>query len=192
MEANENQDTIRQKLIRVRMKDSQAFSELLAEYEPLVQSAVFRYGAALSDFDRDDLYQVATIALHRAALNYDLEQNEVSFGLFAKVCVTNALITYVKKLGHSDEAEASDPESVNMSQGEGDPAQRLMDEEAAQLLHARIRTLLSPFENRVWSLYTTGYSAKEIAAALGKEHHSIENAVYRIRQKLRKNLRWRG
>ena len=67
-----------------------------------------------------------------------------------------------------------------------------MEQEAAEVLLARIRGVLSAYENRVWSLYIAGLSASAIASRLGKDPHSVENAVYRIRQKLRRALSDRG
>lgn len=170
----------------VRGGDQQAFSALLALYEPLVRAQVTRYTAGVEPFDVEDFRQVALLALYRAALNFDLTQGEVEFGLYAKICIANALASQLRVLRrHTTEVTSADEQEGAGDNGEGDPARRVMEEEAAQLLHARIRTLLSPFENRVWNLYTAGLSAKEIGRMLQKEPHSIENAVYRIRRKLR-------
>ena len=69
--------------------------------------------------------------------------------------------------------------------GGEDPACHVMEEEALALLHARIRGVLSPYENRVWWLYLSGRTAAEIGGQLGKDAKSVQNAVYRIRRKLR-------
>jgi RNA polymerase sporulation-specific sigma factor len=72
--------------------------------------------------------------------------------------------------------------------GAEDPAGRVMDEEATALLLSRIRGVLSPYEFRVWTLYVAGHRTGDIAKLLQKPTRSIENAVYRIRQKLRAAL----
>ena len=176
-------------LVSIRNGEQQAFVDLLQMYEPLVRAEVARYTGGLEAFDVDDFRQVALLALYRASLNFDLSQSEVEFGLFAKICIGNALSSFLRAwIRNNNELSVPDEWLGEGDQGEGDPARRLMEEEAVQLLLARIRKVLSPFENRVWNLYTRGFSAKQIGHALGKEPHSIENAVYRIRRKLRSEL----
>lgn len=178
-------------LIRlVREGDQEAFAQLLALYEPLLHAEVSHHAEGLDSFDAEDFRQVALLAFYRAVLGFDLSQCEVEFGLYAKICIANALVSQLRVVRRRiSEVSVADEWFGEGDRGEGDPARRVMEEEAAQQLHARIRTLLSPFENRVWSLYTAGLSAKEIGRMLGKEPHSIENAVYRIRRKLRSALR---
>ena len=169
----------------IREGDQQAFSALLAAYEPLVRAEVARYTVGVDVFYAEDFRQVALLALYRAALNFDLSQCEVEFGLYAKICITNALASQLRHMRRHRELLVEDELLGEGDGGEEDPARRLMEEEALAALHARIRLLLSPFENRVWNLYTAGLSAGEIARVVGKDTHSIENAVYRIRRKLR-------
>ena len=190
MKANHNSAQIEALLRLVRKGDQQAFSDLLALYEPLVRAEVSRHTSGLEVFDVDDFRQVALLALYRASLNFDLSQSEVEFGLYAKICIGNALSSFLRAWIRNNNNELSVPDEWlgEGDQGEGDPARRLMEEEAVQLLLARIRRVLSPFENRVWNLYMAGLSAKKIGRMLDKEPHAIENAVYRIRRKLRSEL----
>jgi RNA polymerase sporulation-specific sigma factor len=190
MKANHNSAQIENLLELVRGGGQKAFTDLLEMYEPLVRAEVSRYTSGLDAFDVDDFRQVALLALYRASLSFDLSQSEVEFGLYAKICIHNALASFVEAwIRNSNELSVPDEWLGEGDHGEGDPARRLMEEEAVQLLLARIRKVLSPFENRVWNLYMAGFSAKEIGRVLGKEPHSIENAVYRIRQKLRAELK---
>ncbi len=170
----------------VRAGEQQAFADLLAIYKPLLKSEVSRRAAGLSREDAEDLGQVALLAFYRAAMNFDLKQSEVEFGLYAKVCVSNAIASqlrvwrrYTSALSLTEIKEPVDTEN---------PARRMEDEEAFTALHARIRSVLSAYEWRVWTLYTAGYRSGEIARLLARPSHSVENAVYRIRQKLRQAL----
>ena len=185
---NESRSRLQQCVLAVREGDQQAFNHLLAEYTPLVEKQVAKYGKDLSEQDREDLHQEALYALHRAALNYDFEQSEVEFGLYAKICIGNALISQLRLINRR-RSELS-VETVFATPGEPleDPAARLIEEECARVLYRRMRRLLSDYENRVWSYVMLGYSAGQIAKHLNKPPHSIENAVYRIRQKLRREF----
>ncbi|MBO5354845.1 MAG: sigma-70 family RNA polymerase sigma factor [Clostridia bacterium] len=191
MKANHNSAQIEILLDRVRKREKNAFDDLLEMYDPLVRAEVAHYTSGLDAFDVDDFRQVAWLALYRASLSFDLSQSKVEFGLYAKICISNALSSFLRAWLINSKTELPVPDEwlAEWDDGEGDPAHLLMEEEAVQLLRARIRKVLSPFENCVWNLYMAGCSAKKIGRALGKEPHSIENAVYRIRRKLRAELR---
>lgn len=174
-------------ILRVREGDQAAFAKLLAEYTPLISAEVSRHGASLSHEDVEDLRQIALVAFYRAALAFDLLQSEVEFGLYAKICISNALVSQLRVLRRRVPEVSVETLSPLEEQSE-DPAAAVMEQEALDALLARIRRHLSPYESRVWSLFVAGHSAKEIAAMLAKDTHSVENAVYRIRQKLRTAL----
>ena len=188
MKANENRLQAENLIRLYRENDQRAFASLLQMYEPLVLAEVARHTEGNDWYDREDFRQVAQIAFGSAVLNFDLSQSEVEFGLFAKICISNALSSYRRSVDrYSGKLVDLDPASVQEDCA-GDPAELIAAEEAAQLLRTRICKILSPYENRVWTLYTLGLSAKRIGSALGKDPRSIENAIYRIRHKLREKL----
>ena len=163
---------------------------MLSRYTPLLEARLSRIRTAnMTEQDVEDLRQEAYLSFYRALTRYDTEQSEVEFGLYAKICIANALASQLRVVRRHTELSVADEWFGEGDHGEGDPTQLVMEQEALQLLYNRIHTLLSPFENRVWNLYMAGYSAKKIGQMLQKETHSIENAVFRIRKKLRRELR---
>ncbi len=173
-------------ILAVKEDRAGAFEALLARYKPLLSAEVARNTAGLNQQDLEDLSQNALVAFYRAAMSFDTAQAEVEFGLYAKICIRNELASKLRFLRRHIAEISQSPDLVG---GDfEDPSYRVMEAEAVAVLHARIRAVLSPFEHRVWSLYYAGYRSGEIAKALGKPTHSIENAVYRVRQKLRKAL----
>ena len=187
-QSNESKrEQLHNRILSVRAGDQAAFSTLLADYEPLLGAEVSRHAVGLGKQDAEDLRQCALLALYRAALNFDLSQCEVEFGLYAKICITNALLSQLRVINRY-RTEVSVPDARDASELGEDPAARVMQEEAAAALYARVRSLLSPYENRVWALYVAGLPVGKIARRLQKDTHSIENAVYRIRKKLRAAL----
>ena len=188
MKANEKELDIQKTLELIRAGDQKAFLTLNAAYEPLLRAEVAHYTVGLDSFHVEDFYQVALIALYRAALKFNLAQCKVEFGLYAKICISHALASQLRTLINYVGVLSDDEPIDGDDNGEDDPARRIMEEEAVQTLLARISQILSAFENRVWNLHMAGISAKEISRVVGKDVHSIENAVYRIRRKLRKAL----
>ena len=186
MKTEKKHQTTEEIISRIRAGEQAAFGQLIKAYDPLVQAEVSRCASDLCREDTEDLHQIALVALYRAALGFDLSQSEVEFGLYAKICISNAIVSQLRILRRrKTELFITDQLEVSVVD---DPATRVMEEEALAILSERIRAVLSPYEFRVWTLYTSGYRSGEIAHQLGKDPHSVENAVYRIRQKLRKAL----
>ena len=162
-----------------------AFDELLAQYQPLIESLVAKYSSEdRMELSREDLRQEAAVAFYRSVTSYDLEQSGVVFGLYAKICISNALLSKLRSKSYSVEELG---ESENDAAGE-DPVERILEEERIRGLLAIIREHLSDFEYRVWNLYLSGRTAKEIGAMVGRDEKAISNAIYRIRKKLREVL----
>ncbi len=179
-------NTTEARLLLAKKGDPKAFEELLLAYSPLIESMVSAFLCNDSESDEsDDLRQEASIAFYSAIEHFDNTQ-EISFGSFAKICIRNRLISYSRK-------KRQQPHTVSLECGEvesdaSDPVQTLVEEENYLSLTRRIVSLLSPYENRIWWLYLSGRGAKEIANVVGKDEKSVQNAIYRIRKKLRSSL----
>ena len=167
--------------------DQDAFEELLDRYTPLIDSMVYnqRIVQDLTVQDCEDHRQEAVLAFYRALMHYDTAQNEVQFGLFAKLCIKNALYSHLRKLKRRQDLLLEDQTGAICEDPEGDPANRVMAEESYLELSRTIHDVLSEYENQIWWLYLSGRTAKEIADHLGRDERSVQNAVYRIRKKLR-------
>ena len=165
-----------------------ALSALLSAYAPLIESQVIAFiDEESGDSERDDLKQEASIALCNAVWHYDGEQG-VSFGAFAKVCIHNRLISLQRKKLRRPPTVSLEAQASEESREKADPLQKLVEEDDLLALRRRIESALSPYENRIWWRYVSGHTAREIARELGKEEKSVQNAIYRIRKKLRATL----
>ncbi len=171
-------------LIAAKAGEQHAFEELLERYSPLIESLTSVF--ALSDPDADDFRQEACIAFYHAIKHFDMQQTAVQFGLYAKTCIRNRLISYARVMKRQ-EGTVSLAESDEIGES-NDPLQTLLEKEDYLALYRRIESVLSPYENRVWWTYLSGRTAREIACQLGKDERSVQNAIYRIRKKLRDAL----
>ena len=195
---------LRELLNRVRKGDQKAFDALLAQYDPLLSASVssaLRKIGSFSDYEGDDLRQEAIILFYNAALNFDAEQTEVEFGLYAKICLENGLTSLVRriwKLRQTVCAADALPENYESLNGSSDPAQAVIEKESRDALYAFIEDNLSAYEFRIWQLFLSGYTAKEIADRMQQRNgdapdesvsvKSVTNAIYRVRRKLRSLL----
>ena len=171
-----------------------AFSDLYETYKPLMLSLI--NSIILSSFpyegasDHDVLMQEAAMALYKAAQSYDLSCNEVTFGLYAKVCIKNRLISVKRKLVSAQKrrSRAALSESRKQTAKIQKNPYNIKSELAAGRLSEVIENNLSDFEKRVLDHYLQDMSYKEIADALNVSQKAVDNAVYRIRCKLKKHV----
>ncbi len=184
---NKNEPVAHLDLINAaRGGDESAFEALLEAYEPLIDKMSRSFAKTADDFEcYEDLRQEACIAFYKAVQNYDSKrQAEVTLGLFAKFCIRNRLITYTRDLLRR---ESVLPLEERIKEEE-DVTAGVVAEEAYMELYHRIEAVLSSYENRVWWLYLSGQTTSAIATQLGKDERSVQNAIYRIRKKLRAAL----
>ena len=176
-------------LLLAKEGDGDAFARLVNEYNPMLDASVAPYRTELSDQDMEDLTQEALLAFHRAVQSYELLYGNVSFGLYAKICVGKAIISALRQLKKNAGVVVISLEDVEPSEFvTGDPADSVIERENAAELRSFIRENLSKYENSVWWMHYSGMSIDEIAESLGSSKKSVSNALARIKRKLRSLL----
>ena len=173
-----------EELIRLsRDKSDAAFSELVRRYTPMMRGVVS--GFSSSPFDYNELFSEACVALHSAVNRYDLEQSEVTFGLYARICVYNRIVDLIRR----DEANRSIVSSDVDLALEGDNAESgLLAREAFEKAMECAKSTLSDYEYRVFILHIQGYKTAAIAKMLSRNAKSVDNAKSRIFKRLREVL----
>ena len=176
-------------LLAVRAGDQDAFSALLLQYRPLIDRAVDRFSAELPGEEcKEDIRQEAMAAFYDAIRSYRTEQEKVEFGLYAKICIGNRLVSHLRRERRQQGLlSLEDLDAEHVSGADGDLLSQMIEEEEAQALSALIKGALSKYEYEVFSLYFKGYSSARIARMMQRSIKSIDNAIARIRKKL-KNL----
>ena len=187
MKSKKSKEKLIELVLAVKNGDQKAFVLLLQQYSPLIEATVNTFCSdELSSNDKDDFRQEATVAFYNSVLSYDIEQSEVELGLYAKICISNALVSQVRKLKRRAPESFSDLErDIFFIHESEDPSESILEQERAEALCLVIRNNLSAFEYRVWQYFMSGRTAKEIGALTGRDEKSISNAIYRIRKKLR-------
>lgn len=190
-----------QLLHRVKAGDSAAFTELCEAFHPLLTSVVEKTCHSGVSMEKDELMQEARLALYRAADAYDIRQDRVSFGLYAKICMENAMRSLLRRrssvtgrqetrlLSWDELVETGGLAGSDLVQEPDDISRELCGLQEAEFLNQKIRRALSDFEWRVFRLYADGASAKEISDVIGRPLKSVENAIQRSITKLRYLLR---
>ncbi len=168
--------------------DESSFDRLVNEYMPLIDSMVNRCYDGLSPYyEREDILQFALIAFSKAVFSYNTEQSGVTFGLYAKICIGNALITKLRAARRRHVEFLPIDDIFNVADTD-DIAEDVIGRENVLKLYELIKSTLSELENKVFRLYAAGYSTAEIAERLGKTERSVDNAIFRARKKLKSVL----
>lgn len=172
---------------RFREGDQSAFYQLASRFFLLLKKKAAAYSRNAQD--SDDLVQEGLIGLHKAALTFD-ESGTASFRTYADVCIRNRMISSLRQ--SSSASERLSGTAVSMEEAErlesppeSDPLNAVIVNEELQALEDYLREQLSPAESRVLDLYLSGLSYDEIAERLGITRKSCDNAMQRIRKKLR-------
>ena len=173
-------------LSHIQSGSSGAFVKLAEQYAPLVDREVARYAGNLASADLDDLRQGAMVSLYRAALAYRADRG-VTFGLFAKICIVNGIADTLRYIGKKAADVSMDTLGEDeLPSGGENPQSLMLDKEQASDLRRKIRFVLSDLECRIFDLYLDGYSYAEIAAKVQKTPKSVDNALRRVKEKLKK------
>ena len=169
-----------------------SFDVLKEQYKPLIESCARRrvIQGVMNSQDEEDMLQEALVGFCKAVSGYDCELSGVEFGLFAKICIDNALVSFIRSYMRSNRGQTvslefkdSDIDAIGESD---DILQSMVDREKEAELVREVRAHLSDYENRIWWLYVSGKSVSAIAADVGAPSaKSVSNAIYRIRKKLR-------
>ncbi len=161
-----------------------AFDELLECYMPTIKSRANRYAGVVGR-DVEDFIQEGMLALFRAVKGFD-ENSGFKFKTYAVTCINNSMASAIKKRMKNLGSEL--PLAEDESQGSAQTEDLVLEQENEAQLLSHIRLLLSGFELKVLKLYLMGNSYREIAASLNAGHKAVDNALQRIRRKLRPEL----
>lgn len=181
MAGNDGTDDL---IAAVKRGDDDAFTRLCARYSALIDSSAEKYARLGREYGElnDDFRQEASVALYRAAMSYDLTQKSVTFGLYAKTCIRNSLISQLRKLGSRPLRSRRSHESV-----EENVENAVVSEETLRLFVHRVEGVLSPLEAQVLLMSLEGAPPRYISKALGADVKAVYNALFRAREKLRED-----
>ena len=190
-------------ICRLRDGEETIMDYIISKYKYLViraAKAIYLIGG-----ENDDLIQEGMIGLFNAIKDYD-SGRDASFFTFADLCISRRMYNaikaskrekhtplnnYVSLYGDNDDKNLDGKSGVIelLSAGEiSNPENLLIDRENVERIENLVEQELSNFEKQVFDLYITGMKYGQIAKVLGKDEKSTDNALQRIKNKLKKAL----
>ncbi len=182
----------------LRDGDNEVADYICDKYKNLVRSkakSMYILGA-----EPEDLIQEGMIGLFRAMRDYDAGR-DASFSTFAGLCISRQLYksvqasnrqkhtplnTYVSLYSSEDDAGTTNYKEMLMASVEPGPEDTLIDKENVEQLSQKIDQSLSEFEREVLDLHLTGMGYIEIAKVLGRDEKSTDNALQRLKSKIKR------
>ena len=178
-------------LIRLAQdSDQSAMASLLVLYTPLVRrlaSGIFCVGV-----EQDDLMQEGFLGLISAILTYDGEKS-VPFSSYAAVCIRRSVLAAVRSASRLKHLPLNQSISMDSEQfpelanklGDEDPELKVIGRERLLQIWKMIGKELSSFEQSVLKAYLNGSTYEEIARELHTSPKAVDNALQRVRRKLK-------
>ena len=190
-------------ILMYRDGEEEAAGFIMNKYKNLVRKkagSMYILGA-----DKEDLIQEGMIGLFKAVRDYDMGR-DVNFYTFADLCVSRQMYTAVQAsnrqkhlplntyiYSQSMNAEEGNEEyplvNTLTSQKDTNPEEMIIEQENAEQMESAILKELSEFEKQVFELHLTGMTYTEIAKVLGRDEKSTDNALQRMKTKIRKLLK---
>ena len=180
-------------IVRLRGGESGISDYLMEKYKGLVEQkarAMFLIGG-----DNDDLIQEGMIGLFKAVQDYQPEK-EASFQTFARICIDRQIYNAIKSSNRQKHQPLNTYISLSAEDDENtlddiwaqSPETIVIDQENRRFLEEEISRSLSSMEKKVLEYYLEGCSYVEISHLLEKSPKSIDNALQRIKAKIREQI----
>lgn len=157
---------------------------LMYRYKNAVSAAARRF--FLSGAADEDLIQEGMIGLYRAIASFKMG---VPFAAFAKVCIRNAIIDAVKSATGSGNKALNNYLPIDEQTELTDkncPEQLALDTEEKTRLKNFFDKNLNAQELNIMELYLAGDSYKTIAKKLDINVKRVDNAISRVKQKIKR------
>ena len=160
-----------------------AFEELVNLYKPMIDSVIRRFS-----LDARDAFSEACMSFYKAVLSYELGQSDVTFGLYAKICIERCLIDMQRREGKGASYYVDNEVDVDKIAVSGGVQAMLEHREQTAYFMAVAKAVLSEFEFDVYRHWMLGYKTSDIASTLGVTSKVVDNAKNRMWTKLREHL----
>lgn len=165
-----------------REHDEDAFSELVERYTPMINKVIASFSC--DTVSQTELFSEACVGLHSAVMRYDLTQEKVTFGLYARVCVYNAVVDSIRRSAGADFI-SEDADTIENLPDNASLENEIAAKESVEFLLKSAEKMLSDYEYSVLMYHIRGYRTADIARRLSRSAKSVDNAKARIFKRLR-------
>ncbi|MBO4342136.1 MAG: sigma-70 family RNA polymerase sigma factor [Clostridia bacterium] len=188
MSAEINEEALASLAKKASEGDDKAMAELVEVIMPAAKAKAAKLNSDYARISDEDLVQEGMIGFLEAVKRYDSSKG-VPFRAYAGLCIESRIISALRKNSNSKNIALTSAVSIDERAEEisgEDPAALVAGNDEAARLSVFIDESLSAFEKDVLNLRLEGFSYAVIAEKLGCDEKSVDNAVQRIRNKIKK------
>lgn len=170
---------------------------LVNKYKNLINFVITKYISThnLVGLDEKDLYQEGMIGLLSAIDSY-VDNKDAKFSTYASRCIENRICTIINRTLNTKNKNLNDSVSLDLVDpttgqslydliGSSGIIDEMISKENCDELIKFGNENLKGFEKEVFLLKVKDYTNEEIAKKLNEDKRKVENALFRIRTKLR-------
>lgn len=180
-------------------KNEDAINLLHEKYKPLITKKSNKYYKYVSNkgIELSDLTQECLLGFEESIKDYNPNDN-VTFYTFTNICMDRQLLTEIKRLNRDKYKLLNDAIPLETIDTDNDtnlidflknmkdnPEEGLLEEIEYQELYNKITKNLTNLEECVFNLKLQNFNYKEISDILDKDPKSIDNAIQRIKNKIK-------
>lgn len=189
-------------LLNYISENNEEANEILFEkYKPLIvniSNKLYKY-CKNKGLELNDLIQEGMLGFNLALKKYD-QNKDASFYTYARKCIERKIISLVVstcRLKHkilndsvSFEIKTNETDVFEMVVGDNsyNPEDMMINYETETEIIEKAHNLLTDLEKQVFDLKISGFNYKEIAEILEKDPKTIDNAIQRLKQKMKKAI----
>ncbi len=182
-------------------QDHEAQEYLIRKYMPFVYDKAKKY--FLIGGSKEDIIQEGLIGILKGINSYDYKKND-NFAPFVDLCIRRQILTAINKARRKKHSPLNSYVSFHKplynqefsrelidtitEKKNFDPEELVIIKENIGLIKEKIASHLSAFELKVLMKHLQGNSYSEIAIEINRNEKSVDNALQRVKQKLRKHL----
>ena len=186
----------------VHENSEEAKTMLFNKYKDKIDFLLRKYSTVAKNLGVDitDLNQEALVGFTDAILNYN-SNKDASLSTFICLCVERKIKKACIKASNNKNRTINDALSLEyfyddidaslkelIEDNTSDPLNKIEEQETYEELVSKIKSCLTSAEDEVFELLIMGLNYRDIAEILEKENKQIDNAIQRIKMKIRKIL----
>ena len=181
--AAENDETL---VSQIQQGNGEMFQIIAERYFSIIEIKA----NSIASTDTEDIIQEGLMGLWGAVQTYKTDKN-TSFKTYAFKCIENAMRSAVKKgkgkkqIPQGNIVYLNNENSQYLNDRFAEPEQRIIEQENYWQTVEKIKRTLSAKEWKVLSYYLAGNSYKRIAQIMNCDKKAVDNAIQRIRRKLK-------
>lgn len=173
--------------VRAANGDDASMALLIAIVTPIARAKAS--GFANARMSGEDLAQEGMFGFLDAVKTFDASKG--SFKAYAETCINNRIVSAVRVSFNNKNAALTNAvsyDTVDRSDNTTDPANIISDKAETEYLAELLSRKLSDFEKQVVKLRLLEKSYSQIAQTLGCSEKAVDNALQRIRKKMKSKL----